>query len=96
MTGSVKAFSFSELRSVDDDGDGPAAVRSLMFGAAGGRNLRVTDEAGQRACHEGSGMPRRGDVAVVEHCGDAAQQPVVDGSALASSATRAGRSASVS
>jgi hypothetical protein len=36
-----------------------AAVRTLMLGAAGHIDLRMPDQAGQRAADEGAGVPGR-------------------------------------
>ena len=45
----------------------PLAVAALVLGAAGDVEHGVADHAGQYAAHQGAGVARRVDVAVVEH-----------------------------
>ena len=79
-------------RAARDDGDGTAAVRALMLGAAGHEELGMADDAGEHAADEGAGMAGGGDVAVVEHgVAAAAHGPPRAASALASSADHAAR-----
>ena len=69
--------------TVHDQRHRPAAVRALMLGAARDVNLRMPDQPGQRAADKRARVPRRGNVAVVEHrVAIAAQAAVVAGLGL--------------
>src|SRR5438270_2970998 len=69
--------------SLPDDGDRSATIRALMFGAAGDMNLRVADDASERASDERTGVARRRNIGIIQHCvALAAQQSVVTGFGL--------------
>src|ERR1700719_4544606 len=54
-------------RAIHDHRHRAAAVGSLMLGAAGHEDLRVADEAAERAGHERAGVAGRGDIGIVQH-----------------------------
>src|SRR6266851_8383229 len=77
--------------AIDDERNRPAAVRSLVLGAAGDVDLRVPDEARERAADEGAGVAGRGNVGIVEHgVAVAAQSAVVARLGLAEERDQAG------
>src|SRR5262245_4178115 len=53
--------------AIDDERNRPAAVRSLVFGAAGNIDFGVSDKSRKRPADEGARVARGGDVGIVQH-----------------------------